>query len=57
MKLFLIKWFCRFLLRISPILWKMRGKWSFVLHQKVGLIAIRLIHKYKLPVWNEIDFK
>jgi hypothetical protein len=50
---FILIKYCKFLLYISPFLWRMRGKHSFALHQKIGRIVIRLHHKYKLNLWDD----
>lgn len=55
MKRFILKFYCKFLLYISPILWNMRGKQSFLLHQKIGWFVIRLNRKYKFNLWGDED--
>jgi hypothetical protein len=52
MKLKILRWFCLFLIDICPFL---REKGLLALHKKCGLLAIKLIHKYKVLVWNQID--
>jgi hypothetical protein len=44
------------ILGISPVLWNIRYKWSFHLHQRLGGIVIRWHHKYKLDVIKDHKF-
>lgn len=44
------------ILGISPVLWNLRHKWAFHLHQRLGVIVIRWHHKYNLDVIKDHEF-
>lgn len=43
----------RVILMTSPLLWKLRYRWSFRLHQWLGWKVIRWVHIYKIPLLEE----
>lgn len=44
------------ILGISPVLWSLRNKWAFHLHQRLGVIVIDWHHKYNLDVIKDHEF-
>jgi hypothetical protein len=41
------------ILVISPVIWKIPGKFAFDLHQKLGLFAFELHRQHNLDLWDE----
>lgn len=56
MKRFILILLSKAILGVSPILWNLRHKWAFHIHQHLGVIVVRWHHKYKLNVIKDAKF-
>jgi hypothetical protein len=50
MHIWVLRAVCILILRVCPLLWKIRGDWAFDLHQRLGRWVIESHHKYNLDV-------
>lgn len=45
----------KFLLFISPMIWKLRGDIFFRIHQRIGVFVITINHRYNLDLFTGDD--